>query len=378
MKSILQVFTIMLFFTTFALGSVNTRLVKVSNTYNSPSAGKGTLVIDVEAISDAGVVNISSFQDAFKLDAIFQAQNPVVSFSQELFPAANYTTTQDYTSSGTRVGRIRYIYTFDSGSRQAIGTSYTKIVRVSIEYDMIGNNGVITWYDGNPNFFVTDAGNGEIQGIEEPIPADLQSVPLPVELTTFSVTNKKGSAVDLKWETATEVNNYGFEVERSVVKNQTANSKNQINKEDRSWEKIGFIEGAGNSNSPKKYSFVDKNLTGGSHFVYRLKQVDVDGSFEYSEAIEIEVLPVKYELDQNYPNPFNPTTTIKFSLPQAGKVRLDVYNLLGELVTTLVNKNFEAGFQSVQFNASNLASGIYIYRLSSNSFSQVRKMMLLK
>jgi len=200
--------------------------------------------------------------------------------------------------------------------------------------------------------------------------------PLPVELTTFKAESKKGSAVDLIWETATEVNNYGFEVERAVIKAQKSAVKTEA--KELSWKKIGFVEGAGNTNSPRKYKFLDKNPTGGSHFVYRLKQIDVDGTFEYSDEVEVEVLPAKYELSQNYPNPFNPSTVIKFSLPENSKVRLDIYNMIGELVTTLVNKEMEAGFQSVRFNASNLASGIYLYRLSTSKFSKVRKMMLLK
>ncbi len=262
----------------------------------------------------------------------------------------------------------------NNGTVVAQAPNWTDLVTITFSTLNASGSSGLTWQTSSTFWSIFDGDNSTkwVTGTF----TDENTTPLPVELTTFSVTNKKGSAVDLKWETATEVNNYGFEVERSVIKK--SDKLNSIESADRSWEKIGFIEGHGNSNSPKKYSFVDKNLVGGSHFVYRLKQVDVDGSFEYSEAIEIEVLPVKYQLDQNYPNPFNPTTTIKFSLPQAGKVRLDVYNLLGELITTLVNKNFEAGFQSVQFNASNLASGIYIYRLSSNSFSQVRKMMLLK
>ncbi|NOX66404.1 MAG: T9SS type A sorting domain-containing protein, partial [Chlorobi bacterium] len=127
------------------------------------------------------------------------------------------------------------------------------------------------------------------------------------------------------------------------------------------WETIGFVEGHGNSNSPNSYNFVDEDLTGGNHFAYRLKQIDMDGAYEYSDLVELNIVPKKYELSQNYPNPFNPSTTIKFSLPKNSKVRLDIYNMLGESVTTLIDKEMDAGFQSVQFNASNLASGIYFY-----------------
>ncbi len=377
-KTILNGFVLLIFISVITLSEVNTRLVQVSNTYDYPTPGRGTLVIDVEAISDAGAVDINSFQDAFFLDATFQAQNPDVTFSDELFSSSYYTTTEDYTSGGTHAGRVRYIYTFDSGTRGTIGTDYTKIVRVTIEYDMTDNNGSISWYDGNPQYFVTDEGDQKITGVEEPIPTELQSIPLPIELTTFTVMQKGEGVVSLTWETATEVNNYGFEIERAVIQHQSSSGGNEINDEEKYWEKIGFVKGVGNSNSPKKYNYTDKNLSGGSYFVYRLKQIDIDGTFEYSSEVEIEVLPTKYELNQNYPNPFNPMTTIKFSLPERGKVQLEIYNMIGERIAILINKEMEAGYHSINFDASNLSSGVYFYRINTKNFNKVRKMLLVK
>lgn len=193
--------------------------------------------------------------------------------------------------------------------------------------------------------------------------------PLPVELTSFTA-SVNGEVVNLKWQTATEVDNYGFDIERRVNSQQSAVGSQ--------WEKIGFVKGAGNSNSPKFYSFTDKDLTGGTKFKYRLKQIDTHGKFEYSNEEEIEIIPVEYSLSQNYPNPFNPTTSIKFNLPQAAKVTLNVYNILGEQVVSLVNQNLEAGFHSIPFNASALPSGTYIYRLQADKFVQTKKMILLK
>ncbi|MFZ1289033.1 MAG: T9SS type A sorting domain-containing protein [Melioribacteraceae bacterium] len=210
--------------------------------------------------------------------------------------------------------------------------------------------------------------------------------PLPVELSSFNVNAVEGTKAQLNWETATEVNNYGFEVERSIVsekakvksENETANSA----VDNLTWEKVAFVEGHGNSNSPKLYSFTDKNLVGGSKFMYRLKQIDIDGTFEYSDAVEIEVLPTKYELLQNYPNPFNPTTNIKFSLPEDAKVSINIYNVLGEKVASILNEDLKAGFHQVDFNAFSsgyqLASGIYLYSIESSNFRQVKKMMLMK
>ena len=186
---------------------------------------------------------------------------------------------------------------------------------------------------------------------------------LPVELTSFSATTI-GSTIKLSWQTATEINNYGFDIERSSVKG--------------SWEKIGFVNGNGNSNSPKNYSFVDDNVTAGT-YSYRLKQIDNDGQFEYSKAIEIGLTaPDKFELSQNYPNPFNPSTTINFNLPEASNVKLIIYNILGQEVKTLVNAFKEAGVHTIDFNASELNSGLYIYKIEAGSFTQTRKMTLIK
>ena len=188
--------------------------------------------------------------------------------------------------------------------------------------------------------------------------------PLPVELTSFTAAFNN-SEVLLSWETKTEVNNYGFNLERRVG--------------DGDWDSIAFIEGHGNSNSPKEYSYSDKELfAGGSNFQYRLKQIDTDGSFEYSDIVEVEVVPDQYELSQNYPNPFNPSTTIQFSLPRQTQLRINLYNMIGEQVATIADGMYESGYHKVTFNASNLPSGTYIYRLESNEFVQVKKMMLIK
>ena len=144
------------------------------------------------------------------------------------------------------------------------------------------------------------------------------------------------------------------------------------------WEMIGFVEGHGNSNSPKEYFFIDDNVTSGK-YAYRLKQIDNDGTYEFSKVIEIDVdAPLGYELSQNYPNPFNPTTTIKFSLPEAANVKLSLYNIIGETVALLVNEFKEAGVHTINFNASDLNSGIYFYKLEADNFVKIRKMSLIK
>ncbi|MDH3269137.1 MAG: T9SS type A sorting domain-containing protein, partial [Ignavibacteria bacterium] len=189
------------------------------------------------------------------------------------------------------------------------------------------------------------------------------SSPLPVELSSFSASILK-NGVKLKWRTETEVSNYGFEILRSVL--------------DDNWDVLGFVEGHGNSNSPKDYSFTDDNLTQGK-YSYRLKQIDTDGSFNYSKTIEVEFGSAdKFELSQNYPNPFNPVTTIRFSIPHSSNVKLTVFNILGEQVAELVNGFREAGVHKINFDASEFNSGLYLYKLESNGLIQTRKMLLVK
>jgi hypothetical protein len=190
--------------------------------------------------------------------------------------------------------------------------------------------------------------------------------PLPVELTTFTAA-AKNKTVFLNWKTVTETNNYGFEVERCA-----------LSTERQAWNKIGFVSGNGNSSSDKEYSFTDKNISGGSKFNYRLKQIDNDGTFEYSSSVEIEIVPLQFELSQNYPNPFNPSTTIQFSLPVQTQLKINIYNMLGELIKTVSEGMYESGYYNITFDASELSSGTYIYRLESNDFIETKKMLMIK
>lgn len=195
---------------------------------------------------------------------------------------------------------------------------------------------------------------------------------MPVELNQFTVKYEKNRAL-LKWETATEVNVSGFEIQRSSVL--TGNN----------WENIGFVNGCGNSSSTKNYEFQDTKIDKSGKYKYRLRMVDIDGSYSFSDEIEIEVvIPQNFSLIQNFPNPFNPSTTIRYSLNSESIVKLTIYNSLGELVATLVNQQQSSGSYDIFWNAENLSSGIYIYRLEAssvaenNNFVAVNKMQLLK
>ncbi len=186
---------------------------------------------------------------------------------------------------------------------------------------------------------------------------------LPVELSKFEGIFVKDKVI-LSWETATEVDNYGFNILRQV--------------NERSWQYLGFVEGNGNSNSPKIYSFIDRNIYGGDTFKYRLKQIDTDGKFEYSDIIEIEINPTEFFLLQNHPNPFNPTTKIAYQISEPSFVALKVYDVLGNEISTLVNEKKMAGSYEAEFYALHLPSGIYFYRLQTNSYVETKKMVLMK
>jgi len=190
--------------------------------------------------------------------------------------------------------------------------------------------------------------------------------PLPVELSTFTAV-QIGSKVLLKWRTETEINNFGFDVERCA-----------LSAECQAWDKIGFVNGNGNSNSPKEYSFTD-NPAIGSKYYYRLKQIDSDGQTEYSNVINVDLnIPNQYALYQNYPNPFNPTTSITYNLPIDGLVSLKVFDVLGSEVATLVNDNQKSGVYTIPFDGKELSSGIYICKITANNFVSSIKMILMK
>ena len=198
------------------------------------------------------------------------------------------------------------------------------------------------------------------------------SSPMPVELTSFTA-DINGRNVLLNWQTATEVNNYGFEIERTPLSPPFGQRG-----ETGGFEKIAFVQGHGNSNSPKSYSFTD-SPTGGAAFKYRLKQIDFDGQFEYSDVVDVTIdVPLKSVLMQNYPNPFNPLTTINYQLSTNSRVTLKIYDVLGREVETLVNKVESAGNYSVAFDGRSLASGIYFYSISAGSFNAMKKFVLLR
>ena len=196
---------------------------------------------------------------------------------------------------------------------------------------------------------------------------------VPVELAFFNAVDVDGK-VELEWVTATETNNFGFEIQRKNLENE-------------SWNVIGTVKGKGTTTTPHKYCFTDNSVDIGTYY-YRLKQIDFDGSFDFSDEIKIEVKPPKtFSLYQNYPNPFNPETIIRYRIPQLDQatmpVDLKIYNLLGDEVRTLVHEDQGAGYYATKWdgknnNGKNVASGAYIYRLRVGRFIMTNKMLLMR
>ncbi len=210
------------------------------------------------------------------------------------------------------------------------------------------------------------AASGYAQGIPFKIVGSVQAV--PVELTSFMATVLKNN-VTLLWSTATETNNMGFEVERQATNG--------------SYEKIGFVTGNGTTTERKEYAFTDAGLASGK-YNYRLRQVDFDGTSEYSNAVEADVnLPSEYNLAQNYPNPFNPSTSIEFALKSDAKVSMRLFDALGQEVRTILSGNYTTGNYKIDFNAAGLNSGVYFYTIDASGvdgskFTATRKMILMK
>jgi hypothetical protein len=190
--------------------------------------------------------------------------------------------------------------------------------------------------------------------------------PLPVTISSFTYSVSKNN-ITLLWTTESELNNSGFDLEKKETKGES------------SWKKITFVQGSGTTQEHKSYFYEDKNLKTGS-YNYRIKQIDFNGNYEYFELQDVIKInpPAAFSMSQNYPNPFNPLTSINYEIPLSGIVKIVLYNLLGQEMASLVNEYKEAGYYTALFNGSNYASGVYIYRISANNFTNTKKMLLIK
>jgi glucose/arabinose dehydrogenase len=288
--------------------------------------------------------------------------------SEYVFPiweyarSLGYSVTGGYVYRGPNVPELtgKYIYA-DYGSNRIWALEYDGINPATNEYLLNAPASPTSFgVDENDELYVVTFSPDRIYTFTPTI---------PVELTYFTAVVNKGGKVVLNWSTATELNNHMFEIERAF------SSTKSLSKD---WMRIGFVEGYGTITEPQEYSYVDSTVITGTYF-YRLKQIDFNGQYDYSDVIEVEVNgPLTFSLQQNYPNPFNPSTLIKYSVTENGLVKLSVYNLIGEEISILVNKEVDAGFYEVSFDADNLPSGTYFYRLQAGNTVQLKKMILLR
>ncbi|RPI73148.1 MAG: T9SS C-terminal target domain-containing protein, partial [Ignavibacteriales bacterium] len=285
-----------------------------------------------------------------------------------------------------QVSGMKYVYNPDwaAGSRLYSVTVGNNQLDPSATYTVTGNEllvELLTGYFQIPvsNLFLYDS-LSEFQVLAEYI-ANLQTITpviegrivadnnVPVELISFEGF-VEGNNVQLNWSTSTEINNRGFYIERRIIANDLEGD----------WNAISFKEGRGTTTEITNYSYTDDvNDLNAEIIKYRLKQTDFDGSYTYSNVATVIFSQPKYfKLNQNYPNPFNPITTFEFQIPSKGNVSLKIFDILGNEVATIIDEKLSAGIYKYEWNASGLASGIYIYKLQSGDFVDTKKIILLK
>ena len=346
------------------LESVNMKIVYNTLKCDLAPSGNITLITDTNFILMNNIL-IQTANDGRRTLTYYISGSPIISDYNNLYCNGSYLLfyrpTYFYISSLTQ---FKTLTGLDMHSKD-------KPVQFVSEYDLhlAGTSLHDTDLIGIPIPEVTDDIDGQPRNPLYPYKgADEADFPLPVELSSLTSSVDKIN-VTLNWTTSSESNNSGFDIERSDIKGQTSDE----------WIRIGFIEGNGTSNSQHNYSYTDKNLNSGK-YKYRLKQIDFNGNFTYfnlSNEVVIGV-PEKYSLSQNYPNPFNPVTRLGFGISDLGFVTLKIYDILGNEIKTLVNEIKPAGYYEVEFNGSDLSSGIYFYKLEAGSFKETRRMMLVK
>jgi len=358
----------------FAVGdTIDTRMLVKENTYNSPSAGTGTLIIEFQLKCTTDSEIISTMTNTVELDEVLDAQFrdagsffAVVEVNSDFFvsPSTSYTPANR---------TIHYEFSSGSWPLSSAETWYS-VAELTIRYSMIANTGTVNW-TSNPADFDLSSSGGSVAGTRIPITSygvDLGTldIPLPVELVAFNAAENR-NGVKLTWQTESETDLAGF----NLWKSEDAET---------GFEKINsvLIKAAGSSTNPVAYTFDDNNVEEGKTWFYRLEQVDLDGSSSFISSVQVDVskLPESVMLFQNFPNPFNPSTEIRYDIPEESFVLLSVYNVLGKQVRTLVNEIRPAGSHSVLWDGLDnknleLSSGIYFYKLNAGTETHVFKMM---
>jgi hypothetical protein len=314
-------------------GSLNLNFYQLILTYNTAIGGAGTLTFryidgtcEINTLPTA-YVDILPDGDALKLAVFSQASGSTI------------------TTSPARIGRFRIS-----------NTTAFAIQAANIDWSFSGNSG--------GTIVVIDLANATSNGTFDKL---LGNAPLPIQLTSFAASVVMDNDVQVAWKTVSETNNYGFEIYRKRG-------------EPGEWTKIAFVEGHGTTLAAQSYSYTDKSV-GFGKYSYQIKQIDLDGKSKAFPEVDVTVGigSGTFIVGQNYPNPFNPSTTIEFAVPQTGRATMKVYNILGQEVATLFDGNAEtAKIYTVNFNGSDLASGLYFYTLSSAGRMQTKRMLMMK
>lgn len=315
--------------------------------YRSSDYGSSWQFVSISGLSSARKVEFIDdrvYVGSSQVNFLFESQNDGLIWSQVQIPLFNSDVTALY-------GYENYKFVGLSNNGVLISSNFGANWQNSNDFLV---NKILSFENHNLTLYTGTNGAGIYK---------LNSVVLPVELVSFEA-NLSGNDVLLSWKTITEKNNQGFEIFRKT--------------NDIEYVLIGFVEGSGTSTEPKNYFFRDKNIFN-DDYTYRLKQIDFDGKFSFSDEINIAVnIANEYALFQNYPNPFNPVTKIKFSVPSSETIQIKVYDILGKEITTILNEYKQAGIYEVEFDATNLPSGVYYYRVLSGNYSETKKMLLLR
>lgn len=314
------------------------------------------------AIINGGTLTFTIMSGTCELNVTQQVLSSKVSFDA----ANNRLRIAAHSPSGAGTGTII--------SNSGLGTRLGRF-RVTNTVTFAASQANLTWYNGPTGFFTkmfayVSSTNVEITNASFHF-VNLNNPPLPVELSEFTASVKRNN-VRLNWTTTSEINNAGFDIERTVSK------KNE-------WQKVGFMEGHGTTNEENHYFFDDNKLST-AKYKYRLKQIDYNGNFEYfvlNNPSEVSIgSPDEFSVSQNYPNPSNPKSKIDYQIPFNGKVTLKIYDILGREVVSLIDEVKEAGYYTAEFDGTNLASGVYFYRIiaegEGKNFNKTLKMVLVK
>ncbi len=357
-----------------ANGMVDTRLVEISNTYNSPIPGRGTIVLQLEAMASDGDGPVSFFRDAIQLEGTIFNQIYDVWFTDRFFDFGNYDQTEEFLLDRRLVFQYELLVPWEDYISKAIPANlWTSMVTIVIVYDMSGASADFT-RPLEPEFVVQDIFGNNISGTQT---NELLDIPLPVEMSSFSALYdpiKRNDGVFVRWITESETENYAFVLYRA-----TAPGTSQ--------ESVARVQGHGSSEGRHVYTVFDDRaeFSKTPNLIYFLEQIDMNGKTRSYGPIDVKSVsvPSQLRLAKNYPNPFNPGTTIEFDLPESSPVMVSIYDITGKKIATLVNNTLSAGTHQTHWSGRNdegaaVGSGMYFYRLQALGQSRVGKMNLIR